>query len=140
MAEKMRVKNGQYEIVEELGAGGFGKVFKVKDTINSNMVLALKRIEAGASNTTESNNDEVMVKEAKLLKDLKSNYIIEYFDYFREGFFHYIVTEFANDGDLAQRIASYKKADKKFSDEIVLCWTTQLLKGYTKIYLIFRII
>jgi serine/threonine protein kinase len=122
------LKEGRYIILEDFGKGGFGTVFKVKDT-QTNELRAIKRIEAGIPNSIESSNDEMMIKEAKLLKKLKSIYIIKYFDYFREGFFHYIVTELANDGDLAKRIARNKEKGKKFSDDIVIFWATQLLKG-----------
>lgn len=123
-----KFKQGRYVFVEELGKGSFGNVFKVNDTL-SNELRAIKRIEAGAPNSIDSSNDEMMVREARLLKKFKSNYIIEYIDYFREGFYHYIVTELANDGDLAKRITRYKEKDKKFSEDIVLFWTNQLLKG-----------
>lgn len=30
------LKNGQYKIIDEIGEGGFGKVYLVEDTINEN--------------------------------------------------------------------------------------------------------
>jgi serine/threonine protein kinase len=202
MTSRSPLKNSQYVNVEILGEGSFGKVFKVKDTHDSNKVRAIKRIEIEiikAPNTnndsdskitssdsssdssdpewktvsnrsyhstktvrsnsdeitttiisnviekttkisssirkTVSRNDEIMVNEAKLLAQLKSSYIIEYVDYFRDENFHYIVTEFANDGDLHKRINHYIKKGKRFSEDIVFFWTTQLLKGIEFLHL-----
>jgi hypothetical protein len=89
---------------------------------------------------SESNeiSDEV-VTEVEFLKKLKSNYIIEYVDYFREGFYHYIVTELANDGDLAISIARYKEKRKRFSIEIVILWATQLLKGICAMFVYYKV-
>lgn len=123
------LKEGRYEIIEELGVGGFGKVFKVKDTMSSNVVRAVKRIEGGTLNSINSLNGEKTLKEVELLKKAKNNYIIKYMDYFSDSFFHYIVTELANDGDLAKRIARQKATGTNFSEDIVIFWSTQLLKG-----------
>jgi serine/threonine protein kinase len=123
-------KDGRYVFLEELDIrGGFGVVYKVNDT-KTNELRAMKQIHAGAPDATSSSTStDEMIMEAKLLKKLKSNYIIQYVDYFREDFFHYIVTELANDGDLAKRIARYKAKGKTFSEDIVIFWATQLLKG-----------
>jgi cyclin-dependent kinase len=117
------LKNGQYVIVEKIGAGVFGKVFKVKDTSSSNIVLAMKRVQS-------SNDDEIMLNEVKLLTKSTNNYIIEYIEFFRDTNFNYIVTEFiAEDCNLAKRILSQKNTGQNFSEDIVILWTNQLLRG-----------
>lgn len=49
-------KDGRYESVEELGAGFYGKVYKVKDT-HDKVYRAVKQIQVEVSNTNTSNHE-----------------------------------------------------------------------------------
>ena len=93
-------------------------------------------------------------EEAKLLKKLKSSYVIEYEECFFEGMNVFIVTEYckvdlnkrnypfsketrvlilfkinSKDGDLAKRIKEQKEENKMFNVETVYLWAKEMIYG-----------
>ena len=64
-------ENSEYVLLETLGEGSYGKVYKVKNNINK--VFAVKRVDK--VNAIINNN------EISILKELKSPYIVELLDF-----------------------------------------------------------
>eukprot|EP01084_Bolivina_argentea_P183822 317145_1 len=93
-----------YTLLESLGKGAFGEVFKGKNNTNGSLV-ALKRIER--SKFKES--------EVLLLKKCDSKYIIKLFNYFPEKNYYWLVLEYCSSGS-AQSLKF--KCDEKLLNKI----------------------
>ncbi|OMJ76937.1 hypothetical protein SteCoe_23561 [Stentor coeruleus] len=80
-------KIGNYELLEELGFGGYGKVYKARH-LTSNQLFAMK---------TSPISDRSVGKEAKILKHLKAceaeNGIPKYFEYGKTSEYNFLVME-----------------------------------------------
>ncbi len=86
---------GRYRIVSQVGAGGFGAVYKAEDVQNSNRLVAVKEIGLSgltsqqAIEATDAFNREVMI-----LSDLKHPNIPRIYAHFTDPEHWYLVTEF----------------------------------------------
>ena len=116
-----------FEILEKLGEGSYSTVYKVKRKLD-NQIYALKKVRLLNLNEREKTNS---LNEVRILASVKSNYVISY----KEAFFDEkdstlgIVMEYADNGDLYQKIIEYKK--KKIFFEEIEIWKIfiQLVKG-----------
>jgi len=88
-----------YKIIEYLGEGSFGKVFKARE-ISSGKILAVKKMSINHSEKKYSN----IIKEINLLKHLDHPNIVKYYDYFEEEDFIYLMMEYLEGGTLRQYI------------------------------------
>ena len=97
MAEKIPESIGKYKILGLVAKGGMGAVYKAVHPSLKRLVI-LKKL-------TIRNNKivrERFKREAQILLDMQSPYIVHLFDYFVEGSSHYIVEEFVEGLSLAQ--------------------------------------
>ena len=85
-----------YRILDELGSGAFGAVFKVMHKI-SKKYFVIKKVSLG--HLTKAMQQEALV-EVKMLQELSHPNIIEYSTCFVQSQQLYIVTECAERGDL----------------------------------------
>ena len=92
---------GRYEIIEELGRGGMGKVFKVYDHKISE-VIALKLIRPEIS--INSKAIERFKNELKCTRKIAHRNICRMYDLGSEEFFHYITMEYVPGEDLKRFI------------------------------------
>ena len=121
-----------FEIITKLGEGSYSTVFKVKRKID-NQIYALKKVKLANLNQKEKTNS---LNEVRILASVKSNYVISY----KEAFFDEkdstlgIVMEYADNGDLFQKIIEHKKK-KTFFEEIEI-WKIfiQLVKGLKSLH------
>jgi len=92
---------GRYRIIEELGKGGMGKVYKVLDTkIDEKIALKLIRPEiASDRNTLTRFNNEL-----KLARKIRHKNICQMFDLGEEKGTHFITMEFVPGEDLRSMI------------------------------------
>ncbi len=92
---------GRYEIIEELGAGGMGKVFKAYDhKVNEVVALKLIRPEIGVNEKAI----ERFKNELKFARKITHRNICRMHDLGDEGFLHYITMEFVAGEDLKRFI------------------------------------
>ena len=103
-----------YDQVKVLGQGGFGKAILGKRKKDGYMVC-IKEVRLTA--LSQKDREEAM-KEIKVLAALNHPYIVKYIENFQERGSLYIVMEFADGGDLAQKIE--KQGRKPFSEEEVM--------------------
>ena len=118
-------------IIKEVGNGGFGSVYKVKDS-NDNKFYAIKRVKLNDENKDIIKEVE---NEAKILKDIKSDYVVKYIDCFYEGEDSFnIVMEFCEYSDLRSYIKKFKNENKKIAESVIRLIITELSNGLKDIH------
>ncbi len=116
-----------FQILQKLGEGAYSKVYKVKRLVDNN-IYALKKVKLLNLSDKEKSN---ALNEVRILASVKSNYVISY----KEAFFDEkdstlgIVMEYADKGDLYQKIVEHKKTAKFFEESDIWRIFIQLVKG-----------
>jgi serine/threonine protein kinase len=82
---------GRYQIIEELGKGGMGKVYKAKDTDIKEKV-AIKLIKPGIS--TDKKTIERFQNEIKFARKIRHKNVCQMYDLNREDGTYYITMEY----------------------------------------------
>ena len=104
-----------FDIIDELGKGGFGKVYLVKYKKDQEL-YALKQI-----NVEMNDFDDLKfkLKEIKNLATIESQYIISYKDsYFdKNSSSLLILMEYGENGSLAEKINKNRNLQKYFNEE-----------------------
>jgi eukaryotic-like serine/threonine-protein kinase len=88
MGESFPPMIGKYKIIEVIAHGGMGVVYKALHPSLKRYVV-IKKMTARGNNA----NAERFKREAQILLDLQSPYIVHLFDYFTEGGYRYMVEE-----------------------------------------------
>jgi len=92
---------GRYQVIEELGHGGMGRVYKVQDTkIGEKIALKLIRPEAGLDKTSL----ERFSNELKLARKIRHKNVCQMFDLGEDQGTRYITMEYVHGEDLKQLI------------------------------------
>ena len=98
-------KGSPFEIIEQLGEGTFGKVFKVRNK-NNNSIRAMKQISKSFINNL---NDSEVGKEIEILKKLNHPYIIKLYEYYSTSKHLFLINEICDQGDLQKKIVKIRK-------------------------------
>ena len=121
-----------FQILSKLGEGTYSTVYKVKRLIDNN-IYALKKVKLLNLSEKEKSN---ALNEVRILASIKSPYIISY----KEAFFDEkdstlcIIMEYAENGDLYQKIISNKEKSIFFSEIEIWKIFIQLVKGLKSLY------
>jgi serine/threonine protein kinase/tetratricopeptide (TPR) repeat protein len=92
---------GRYQVIEELGQGGMGKVYKVHDTkVGEKIALKLIRPEAGL----DKKSLERFSNELKLARKIRHKNVCQMFDLGEDQGVRYITMEYVHGEDLRQLI------------------------------------
>ena len=90
---------GRYQIIEELGRGGMGRVYKVQDTkVGEKIALKLIRPEAGLDREAV----ERFSNELKLARKIRHKNVCQMFDLGEDRGTHFITMEYVRGEDLRQ--------------------------------------
>jgi serine/threonine-protein kinase len=111
---------GRYEILEDLGQGGMGKVYKVFDRkIKKTVALKLIRPETSVSEKAI----ECFRNELKFARKISAKNVCRMYDLGKEGSFHYITMEYVDGEDLKCliRMAGQLTPTKSISIAIQVC-------------------
>jgi serine/threonine protein kinase len=103
MPETFPPEIGKYKILGVIAHGGMGVVYKAVHPSLKRYVV-IKKMTARGNNS----NAERFKREAQILLDLQSPYIVHLFDYFTEGGYRYMVEELVDGAALDKLLA---KAD-----------------------------
>lgn len=99
----LRVVAGRYELLQVVGSGGMGVVYRGRDRVLDRTV-AVKMIRAELADEDFVRRFE---REAAILARLRSPHIVVVYDYGDEDGTFYLVTDFLGDGDLAAWLATH---------------------------------
>lgn len=115
----------EYKILEKIGEGSFGVVYRVTDSNNQHFVL--KQI-----NTEEMSSIEVQMVEDEIsaLTSFSSPYIVHYHDSFNDGDRKIIIMEYINGTTMLDLIVSRVK----FTDDQILRWMRCIIYGLLEIH------
>ena len=101
-----------FEILQKLGDGSYSTVYKVR-RVSDNQIYALKKVRMINLKHKEKRN---ALTEVRILASIHSPHVITYKEAFFDQGYLCIVMEFADAGDLYQRIRAYQ-AKKAYMDE-----------------------
>ena len=116
-----------FELISKLGEGSYSTVYKVRRKADLKM-YALKKVKL--KNLSEKEKQKAL-NEIRILASIKSDHIISYKEAFIEEKDQILclVTEFANKGDLFQKITYYKQMQKSFDEIEIWRIFIQILQG-----------
>ena len=109
-------KSEDFEILQILGKGGFGEIFKVISKLN-NRVYAMKKLDLVKIKNKSADALRLALNETTFLEGLSHPHIIKYYKSFQEGDILYIIIELAENGDLGSFIDSHKIIGKHLPEE-----------------------
>ena len=121
-----------FQIISKLGEGAYSTVFKVRRNID-NKIYALKKVKLLNLSEKEKENS---LNEVRILASVKSNFVVSY----KEAFFDEkdntlcIIMEFADRGDLYQKIVQHKKSAMLFEESDIWRIFIQLVKGLKSLH------
>lgn len=133
-------KEYEYEIIEYIGSGAFGYVYKIRKKID-NSIWALKTI-----HPIENNKQDIkaILNEGRNALKIRNENVIRYI-YFHDGVkFNnlppYIIMEYANGGNLNDFIITNKGSQKYIENTVLILMFRQLINGMKAInnYLVHR--
>ena len=132
--EKKNIGNSfeDFEILQLLGEGGFGKVFKVISKLN-NKIYAIKMVDLEELKYNEKAY-RLALNESKFLTDLSHPYIIKYYNCFIKEEFLYLVVENAENGDLSDFIEAHDESKNPISEEVLWSIFLQCMEGLTYVH------
>jgi len=116
-----------FHIINKIGEGAYSTVLKVTRAEDGN-TYALKKVKLLKLNEKEKLN---ALNEVRILASVKSNFVISYKEAFfdeKESFLG-LVMEYADNGDLYQKIVQYKKSGNFFEESDIWRVFIQLVKG-----------
>ncbi len=127
-----------YQILEKVGHGAFGDVFKVIDK-KTNIVRAMKIVNSSKYIRSDEENKQVVfnykeikssmlknfIQEIKILCDIDHPNIMKIFEYFHDDENHYMITEFFKGEHLYSVILRRKESYEKIVGKVIY----QILSG-----------
>ena len=121
------INQTRYKIIDELGKGAFGIVYKIK---NGEDILALKEIILRGKTEEEINK---IKNEAKILSGIENDHIVKYHDSYQDKEAFYIFMEYC-DGNLETLIKEYKNKKKTIDINIIYDIILNICLGIREIH------
>lgn len=119
----------KYELGKVLGSGSFGQVREATLKESPSEVRAVKMIERD-NEDGEWSNKAIFVREVGLLKQIKHENIIQYFDVYADSDFLYVVMELCAGGEVFAKIIELKR----FSEHDAAVIGAQMLRAIDYIH------
>ena len=122
----------RYEIIELVGQGGMGAVYKANDRRLEGRICAVKEILPNlAENSTSKQELEQIAEqfrtEASILARLDHPNLPKVSDYFSNGTREYLVMDFVAGHDLQEMLQDARRQNEFLTEQQVVNWATQLL-------------
>ena len=121
-----------YKLEKEIGSGSFSKVFygvKMED----GRKCAIKKIDKSYLN--DKRYKKYINNEIYILKNIKSDYTIKFYEVIMDLNYIYLVFEYCNGGDLEKCLKKYKEIyNKPFPQEVVQHIMRQVIAGFVYLH------
>jgi NIMA (never in mitosis gene a)-related kinase len=116
-----------YQVIKKVGDGSYSMVFEVKRLADNNN-YALKKVKLASLKDKEKRN---ALNEIRILASIHHPNVISYKEAFfdEDGQSLCLVMEYADSGDLQQRIKTYQKKGKYMSEKFIWSLIVQLCCG-----------
>ena len=99
-----------YEIINQLGKGGFGAVYKVINKDENNKIYAIKKVSIKGLNQKEL---DLIKNEANILSSIDNENIVKYHESFYDDDYFNIVMDYCDFGDLRQILNEIKSSGNR---------------------------
>ena len=134
--ESGTILRGRYEILELVGQGGMGAVYKAGDRRLQGRVCAVKEVlpELIAAPGAEGQAQDQFYREASVLARLDHPNLPKVSDYFEQDGRQYLVMDFVPGQDLRQVADEARRKDSFVPEEDVLAWAAQLCDALTYLH------
>jgi NIMA (never in mitosis gene a)-related kinase len=121
-----------FDIIKKLGDGAYSVVYKVRRRAD-NKIYALKKVKMKTLNDKEKKNS---LNEVRILASIKSPFVISYKEAFilEEDSCLCLVMEYADKGDLYQKITSFKNKKQLFEEIDVWKIFIQMTRGLKSLH------
>ena len=119
-----------YQIIEKIGKGTFGIVYKVKK-FNDPLIYVIKQISLIGLTDIQINQ---VCSEAKILSLIKSKYIVKYYESFLEDDNLNIVMEYCDNGDLCNYLNKQKNKSRPLNEDLIWEIFIKITLGLTTIH------
>ncbi len=117
----------RYQVLEVLGGGGMGAVYRAEDLEEKGRTVAVKSVKTRFANAEEKTQVlEQFKTEARILSKLNHPNLPRVTDYFSDKSHHYLVMEYVK-GDTLEKLLE-KQGSKPLSEIKVLNWGVQLCR------------
>lgn len=110
-----------YVKVKDIGQGSYGKAVLVQDP--EGKLYVMKTIDMSGMDKKQRRD---AINEVRVLSSLKHPYIVSYRESFSEGGTLSIVMDYADGGDLYQRISRTRKSGQALVERQILRWLTEV--------------
>eukprot|EP00741_Cyanophora_paradoxa_P020945 tig00021319_g20220.t1 len=114
-----------FKIIKFIGKGSYGSVYKVLRK-SDEKEYAMKEVNIKPMSQKER---EEAVNEIRLLASVANPFVIGYYEAFSEGDKIFIVTEYAENGDLGRKIKRCKAKNEYFDENLIWSYFLQLCSG-----------
>jgi serine/threonine-protein kinase len=126
------VLRNRYEIIELVGQGGMGAVYRASDRRLEGRVCAVKEIlpQLSENSTSEAELEQITEQfrtEASILARLDHPHLPKVSDYFANGSREYLVMDFVDGRDLSELVQEAQRRNEFLPENDVLTWTAQML-------------
>ncbi len=132
-----RVVHGRYRILELVGEGGSGAVYRAEDLRLSGRITAVKEIIADPSDGPSARREiqAQFRREASTLARLDHPALPKVSDSFDSENIDYLVMDFVEGPDLSRVVREARAADELLPEEQVLLWAGQLLDAVSYLHM-----
>ncbi|OQA41513.1 MAG: Serine/threonine-protein kinase StkP [Chloroflexi bacterium ADurb.Bin325] len=131
-----QVLRDRYEIIDLVGQGGMGAVYKAEDLRLRGRICAVKEIlpELISGPGMEDQAHEQFYREASVLARLDHPNLPKVSDFFQQDGREYLVMDFVPGEDLRQLVEAARRHDAFLPEASVLAWATQLCDALTYLH------
>lgn len=126
----------RYEIIDLVGQGGMGAVYKAEDLRLRGRICAVKEVLSdliGASSLDDATHVQ-FYREASVLARLDHPNLPKVSDFFEQDGREYLVMDFVPGQDLRQLVEEARRRDGFLPEESVLAWAVQLCDALTYLH------